>query len=58
MEVDSEECPLALESVRDALDGVDVDRDPGGRRIGDQDSIALLVNIDLAWLEVLGVVLL
>ena len=58
VEVDSEEGPLALQSVRNTLDGVDMNRDPSGGRVRDQDSIALLIDIDFAWLEVLGVVLL
>ena len=56
MEIDPQEGPLALQGIRDTLNRVDVNRNPSCLRVRDQDSVALCVNIDLSWLEILWVI--
>ena len=57
VEVDSEESPLTLNCVRNTLDGADVDRDESSRGVRDENCVSLGVHVDLAWLNILGVVL-
>lgn len=57
IEVDSEEGPLALNRVGYGLDGAHVEGDPSGRRVRDQYCVVLHVDIDLAWCDVLRILL-
>ena len=57
MEVYPQKGPLALNSVRHALNRADVDWNPRGRRVGNQHCEPLHVHEDLAILQFLGVLL-
>ena len=58
MEIDPQEGPLALHSVRDTLNSANMDGDERGRSIWDQDGISFSIDIDLTWHQIPRVLLL
>lgn len=55
MEVDPQEGPLALDRVRNRLNTAHVERNKRRGRVGDENSVALGIDVDLPRHEVLRV---